>query len=92
MNNIFRFGLIAFTMTAGAAAHANTDDAKACAAKLDAAAQLVFNETLVDLAPNWDIKAALTTRTKALVQAGTLDRSIARPAAVAAMDCLALAG
>ncbi len=79
--------LIAFSIPAGA----GQAEAQTCAAGLDANSQLIFNATLPQVGPGADLKGALTTATKALVKSGQIKRGDAKPAAMAASECLKLA-
>jgi azurin len=72
-------------------AAASQADAKSCAAGLDANSQLIFNTVLPSVTPSIDLRTAVTDATKSLVMSGKLPRAEARPAAMAAGECLKLA-
>ena len=79
--------LLAFALpaTAGQA------EAENCASSLDANGQMIFNAALPQVAPGADLKGVLTATTKSLVKSGQIKRSDAKPAAMAAGECLKLA-
>lgn len=74
-----------------APAFAGTAEATSCAAGLDTNSQAIFNAALPQVNPSADLKAVVTTVTKSLVSSGQLKMSAARPAAMAAGNCLKLA-
>ncbi|WP_395687297.1 hypothetical protein [Aestuariivirga sp.] len=74
-----------------APALAGQTEAQNCAAGLDANGQLIFNAVLPQVTPSVDLKGAVTTATKSLVTSGQITRADARPAAMAAGECLKLA-
>ena len=74
-----------------APAFAGQAEAQSCANGLDANSQAIFNAVLPQVTPSVDLKAAVTTATKAMVESGQLSMSKARPAAMAAGECLKLA-
>lgn len=74
-----------------APALAGAAEAKSCAASLDANGQTIFNAALPQATPGADLKAVVTTTTKSLVSSGQVPMSAARPAAMAAGQCLKLA-
>jgi azurin len=74
-----------------APAFAGQAEAQSCASSLDANGQAIFNAVLPQVTPTVDLKAAVTTATKAMVESGQLTMSKARPAAMAAGECLKLA-
>ena len=74
-----------------APAFAGQAEAQSCAAGLDANSQVIFNAVLPQVTPSIDLKGAVTTATKAMVESGQLSMSKARPAAMAAGECLKLA-
>jgi hypothetical protein len=79
-------------VVAGRDAHADAAAVQACAAKLPKDVRTVFDATLPYMAPGVDLRGLLTTTTKGLVQGGQIDQANARPSAVAAGQCLRLAG
>ena len=74
-----------------APAFAGSAEATSCASGLDTNGQAIFNAALPQVAPGADLKAVVTTATKALVESGQVPMSAARPAAMAAGKCLKLA-
>lgn len=74
-----------------APAFAGQAEAQSCAAGLDANGQMIFNAALPQVNPSADLKGVVTSTTKSLVMSGQLSRSVARPAAMAAGECLKLA-
>lgn len=66
-------------------------EAQSCAAGLDANGQTIFNSALPQVTPSADLRAVVTATTKALVKSGQVSMSDARPAAMAAGECLKLA-
>lgn len=74
-----------------APAFAGQAEAQSCASGLDANSQAIFNAVLPQVTPSIDLKAAVTSATKAMVSSGQLSMSNARPAAMAAGECLKLA-
>ena len=85
--------MIAFAALAlaSAPAVAGQAEAQSCAAGLDANAQLIFNAALPQVAPGADLKGVVTDTTKSLVKGGQIKRGDAKPAAMAAGECLKLA-
>lgn len=81
-------GLLALS---AAPALAGQAEAKSCAAGLDANGAQIFNAALPQVAPGADLKGVVTDVTKSLVMSGKVPRAEARPAAVAAGECLKLA-
>lgn len=73
-------------------AHANDAAAQACAAKLPKDAQTIFSASLPDVHPGVDLREVLTSHTRSLAIAGTIDRGNARSNAREAATCLRLAG
>ena len=71
-----------------APAFAGQAEAQSCAAGLDANAQLIFNAALPQATPGADLKSLVTDTTKSLVKAGQIKRGDAKPAAMAAAECL----
>lgn len=86
----FTAAIILLSLTA-APVLAGQSEAQSCAAGLDANGQLIFNAVLPQVTPSVDLKGAVTAATKSLVSAGQITRSDARPAAMAAGECLKLA-
>ncbi|MEI7598250.1 MAG: hypothetical protein WCJ41_02905 [Aestuariivirga sp.] len=82
---------IALLALSAAPAFAGAAEATSCASGLDANGQTIFNAAMPQVAPGVDLKAVVTTATKALVESGKLPMSAARPAAMAAGQCLKLA-
>ena len=76
---------------AAAPAVAGQAEAQNCAAGLDANAQLIFNSALPQVGPGADLKGVVTATTKSLVKGGQIARGDAKPAAMAAGECLKLA-
>ena len=74
-----------------APAYAGQDEARSCAASLDANAKAIFDASLPAVAGGADLKSSVTSETKALVKAGKLARGDAKPAAQNAAECLKLA-
>ncbi len=74
-----------------APAVAGTAEAKSCAANLDANGQTIFNSALPQVTPSADLRAVVTATTKSLVKSGQVSMSDAKPAAMAAGQCLKLA-
>lgn len=70
---------------------AGLPEAKSCASGLDTNGQIIFNAALPQVAPGADLKGVLTTTTKSLVKSGEIKRGDAKPAAMAASECLKLA-
>lgn len=66
-------------------------EAQSCAAGLDANGQMIFNAALPQVAPGADLKGVVTDTTKSLVKSGQIKRGDAKPAAMAAGECLKLA-
>ena len=79
--------LIAFSIPAVA----GQAEAVNCASGLDANGQMIFNAALPQVVPGADLKGVLTTATKSLVKSGQIQRGDAKPAAMAASECLKLA-
>ena len=88
MRVIIALGLLALSAGHGLA---GTAEAQNCAGSLDANGQQIFNAALPQVAPGADLKGIVTDVTKSLVKAGQIKRSDARPAAMAAGECLKLA-
>ena len=74
-----------------APAFAGAAEATSCAGSLDTNGQAIFNAALPQVTPSVDLKAVVTTVTKSLVSSGQVPMSAARPAAMAAGQCLKLA-
>jgi len=88
MRFVFALGLLAVTAVPAFAGQA---EAQSCAAGLDANSQLIFNTALPQVAPGADLKGVVTAVTKSLVKGGQIARGDAKPAAMAAGECLKLA-
>lgn len=72
------------------AAFADQAAGSACAAKLPADAQTIYNASVGQVTPQTDLRALITDQTKSLVMAGTIQRASAKPSAQAAAKCLEL--
>jgi hypothetical protein len=70
---------------------AGQSEAQSCASGLDASGQMIFNAVLPQVSPGADLKGVLTATTKSLVKSGQIGRGDAKPAAMAAGECLKLA-
>jgi hypothetical protein len=66
--------------------------AQTCAATLPKDGQAIFRATLPQVQPGTDLRDVVTASTRSLVEAGQIDRGTARQSAVAAAQCLRLAG
>ncbi len=88
MRLLIALGLL---VVSAAPAIAGTVEAQSCAGGLDANGQLIFNTALPQVAPGADLKGVVTEATKSLVKSGQISRGDARPAAMAAGECLKLA-
>lgn len=88
MRILTAFALLAIS---AAPAFAGAAEAQSCAASLDANSQLIFNAALPQVSPSADLRAVVTTATKSLVSSGQIPMSAAKPAAMAAGQCLKLA-
>lgn len=82
---------LALLALSAAPALAGAAEAKNCAAGLDANGQTIFNAALPQVTPSANLKAVVTSTTKSLVSSGQVPMSAARPAAMAAGQCLKLA-
>ena len=71
---------------------ADTAAATACAAKLPKDAKAIFDVTLPQMTPGADLRGLLTTNTRSLAMAGTIDRWSARQSATDAAACLQRGG
>lgn len=83
--------LAGLALTAGAAlrpAAADQAAGSACAQKLSAHAQEIYAASAPDMTQDASIRDVLTTHTRALVMAGKVPLSDARPAATEAAACL----
>ena len=91
----FHRALIALTLLpialAPIPAHADTDAANACAAKLSPDAKAIFDATLPQVVPGANLRSLLTANTRKLAFAGTIEVGNARASATAASQCLRLA-
>lgn len=74
-----------------APAFAGQAEAESCASGLDANAKLIFSSALPQVSPGADLKGVVTDTTKSLVKSGEIKRGDAKPAAMAAGECLKLA-
>src|SRR5215471_18984406 len=72
--------------------HATSAAANECAAKLPKDAKAIFDATLPKVVPGANLRDLVTTNTRSLAIAGTIDRGTARQSAAAAGQCLQLAG
>lgn len=82
---------LAILALSAAPAFALSADAQNCAAQLDSNGQAIFNAALPQVKPGVDLKAVITTATKSLVASGQVPMGSARPAAMAAGQCLKMA-
>ena len=73
-------------------ARADSAAATRCAGGLSKDAKAIFDATLPQVTKGSDLRALLTTNTRSLVFAGTINRATARDAATAAGACLKRAG
>jgi hypothetical protein len=71
---------------------AGTAAATACADKLSPAAQKIYRAVRANSDPSSSLRDRVRTQTRALVIAGSLERSQAKPSAEAAGACLKLEG
>jgi hypothetical protein len=71
-------------------AHGAAADAESCASGLPAESKAIYDATRGDVAGGADIRDAVTERTRALVESGSVKRSSARASAVEAGTCLKL--
>lgn len=85
------FAAVILAAIVSSPALAGQSEAQSCAAGLDANGQLIFNAALPQISPSADLRGVLTTATKSLVESGQVARRNARPAAMAAAECLKLA-
>jgi hypothetical protein len=83
--------LVAMAVSAGPA-WADAAAAQKCAATLPKDGQAIFQATLPQVRPGTDLRQVVTVSTRALVESGRIDRGGARQSAVAAAQCLRLAG
>jgi len=72
------------------AAIADQKQAQSCVAQLSTESKLIFEQSAPDVTGGADIKSTLESKTRALVMAGKVARSDARPSAEAAGNCLKL--
>eukprot|EP01030_Chromulinospumella_sphaerica_P023302 gene23302-23326_t len=82
---------LTLVLISAAPAFAGAAEATSCAAGLDANGQLIFNAVIPQVTPAIDLRGAVTSATKSLVMSGQIPRSVAKPAAMAAGECLKLA-
>jgi hypothetical protein len=73
-------------------AWADATAAQKCATTLPKDGRAIFQATLPQVQPGTDLRDVVTTSTRALVQSGQIDRGTARDSAMAAVQCLRLAG
>jgi hypothetical protein len=73
-------------------ARADAASAQKCAAGLPKDGQAIFQATLPQVQPGADLRDVVTASTRSLVESGQIDRGSARQSAVAAAQCLRLAG
>jgi hypothetical protein len=69
-------------------AFADATGADACAKTLSPPAQMIYQATAPDIRQGIELKSVVTAHTRKLVMDGKIERSIARPSAVAAAACL----
>jgi hypothetical protein len=69
-------------------AFADAAGADACAKTLSPPAKMIYQATAPDIRQGVELKAVVTAQTRKLVMDGKIERSIARPSAVAAAACL----
>lgn len=70
------------------AGQAETAAANTCAGGLSKDAKAIFDATLPKVTPGVDLKSVVTSTTRSLAFAGTIDRGTARESATAAGACL----
>ena len=80
--------MLALGATPGLAGQA---EATSCAGGLDANSRMIFNAVLPQVTASTDLRAAVTDATRSLVMGGKIARADAKPAAMAAGECLKLA-
>lgn len=71
-------------------ASAQSAAAKGCAGKLNKDAKTIFDQAAPAVAKGGAVKDAVSSTTRSLAMAGTIDRGAARPNAEAAGACLAM--
>jgi hypothetical protein len=69
-------------------AFADAASADACAKTLSPPSQMIYQATAPDIRQGVELKSVVTSHTRKLVMDGKIERSIARPSAVAAAACL----
>jgi len=82
--------LTPFLAALPAAAHADQASATTCSGSLSKDAKILYDKTAPTMAPNTDIKEALTAVARPLVMDGSMSRASARAAAEQAAECLKL--
>lgn len=83
------FGLASLLVVPDAyAAQADKAAANACAAGLSKDARTIYDATLPKVGPGVDLKSVVTSTTRSLAFAGTIDRGTARDSAQEAGTCL----
>jgi hypothetical protein len=80
--------LAVFAIARPLPALADAAGADACAKTLSPSAQMIYQATSPDIRQGVELKSVVTSHTRKLVMDGKLERSIARPSAVAAAACL----
>ena len=70
------------------AARADQAAAQACASHLPPEAMTIYQDAAPNVTPGTDLRSLLKTRVKALVLAGSVQRTTARGSAIAAYGCL----
>ncbi|HSI42072.1 MAG TPA: hypothetical protein VLA00_16130 [Xanthobacteraceae bacterium] len=94
MSRAFRklvaFAILLAPLMAAPAAHADKAAAKACAAGLDADGQTIYGAVQPKVVAGVDLRTVVTDTTRSLVMGGSVSRANARPAAMAAGQCLEL--
>jgi len=73
-------------------AWADAAAAQKCATTLPKDGRAIFQATLPQVQPGTDLREVVTASTRTLVQSGQIDRGTARDSAMAAAQCLRLAG
>jgi hypothetical protein len=80
------------TAVSAGPAWADAAAAQKCAAALPKDGQAIFQATLPQVRPGTDLRSVVTASTRSLVQSGQIDQGTARDSAMAAAQCLRLAG
>lgn len=89
MRKTIVLGMVAAVVSVTGARGA-TADAESCAGALPPESKAIYDATRGDVAGGADIRDAVTERTRALVESGSVKRSSARASAVEAGNCLKL--